>query len=86
MHVMHVNCAVVKNLTLRVDEKTLDEARRVAAERSTSVNELVRCFLSDLANQGTRREQARRELLALCQASGARVGAERWTRDSLHER
>ncbi|MCH2156151.1 MAG: DUF6364 family protein [Opitutales bacterium] len=76
----------MKNLTLRVDENTLAKARLIAAEQSTSVSELIRDFLNDLISQETRRDEARRELVALCEGSEARVGSKDWTRNSLHER
>ena len=76
----------MKNLTLRVEERILDTARRIAAERSTSVNALVRAYLKDLARNEDRRRQARRELLKLCRGSKAKVGTKTWTRDQLHDR
>ena len=39
----------MKNLTLRIDEKVLAEARKVAALRGTTVAKLVREFLQELA-------------------------------------
>jgi hypothetical protein len=76
----------MKNLTLRVDEKTLAGARKTAAERSTSVNALVRDFLEDLAGQNDRRKKARRELLKICRESTASAGKITWTRSDLYER
>ena len=78
-------CAM-KNLTLRVDEKDLEVARRIAAERSTSVNSLVRAFLGDLARTQDRRLQVRRELAELSREATARIGNQTWTRDDLHDR
>ena len=76
----------MKNLTLRVDERTLEKAREVAAQRSTSVNALVREYLDELAHQVSRREEARKELLKLCRNSRAAVGEKQWKRDDLHAR
>lgn len=76
----------MRNLTLRVDEKDLEVARRIAAERSTSVNSLVRVFLGDLAKTQDRRSQVRRELVALSRGTTARIGNQTWTRDDLHDR
>ncbi|MEZ5276822.1 MAG: hypothetical protein R3F07_10625 [Opitutaceae bacterium] len=76
----------MKNLTLRVEEKDLEIARRVAAERATSVNSLVREFLADLAKTGDRRAEMRRELVALSRNSDARIGSSRWSRENLHDR
>ncbi len=76
----------MKNLTLRVEGTTLDTARRIAAERSTSVNALVRGYLEDLALNEDRRRKARHELLKLCRESKAKMGTKTWTRDQLHDR
>ena len=76
----------MKNLTLRVEEDTLIKAREIAAERSTSVNALIREYLSDLIRQQTRREIARKELSLLCRQSTAMMGERTWTRDDLHDR
>lgn len=81
---MHVFCASMKNLTLRLDEDKLRQARKIAAERATSVNALVRDYLDDLIARESRQETARRELAALCRGSQAVVGEARWTRDSLY--
>ena len=76
----------MKNLTLRVEEDTLIKAREIAAERATSVNALIREYLSDLIRQQTRREIARKELSLLCRQSTAMMGERTWTRDDLHDR
>jgi hypothetical protein len=41
----------MKNITLSVDEKVLAAVRRYSAERESSVNALVREFLTGLAKQ-----------------------------------
>jgi len=74
------------NLTLRVEEQTLQRAREIASERATSVNALIRAYLDDLVRQESRRETARRELVELCRDSAAVVGRRTWTRDDLHDR
>ena len=76
----------MKNVTLSIDEKVLREARRIAAQRSTSLNALVRQYLEELTQRESRAEEARRRILELCRASRAEVGTRRWTRASLHER
>lgn len=82
---MHVICAVMKNLTLRIEDSTLDRAREIAHAQSTSVNALVRDFLGTLVQQETRKEQARKELIQLCMESDAKVGKVRWTREELYD-
>ncbi len=77
---------VMKNLTLRIEEDILVKARQIASERTTSVNALVREYLSDLVRQQSRQEIARKELSALCRESTAVIGDRTWTRDDLHDR
>ena len=76
----------MKNLTLRVEEKKLGEARRIAATHSTSVNALIRDYIDELITRESRHQMARRELAELCRKSKARVNNATWTRDSLYDR
>ena len=73
------------NLTLSIDEKVADEARRAAQSMGMSLNQAVRLYLERLAG----REQLEAELAAF-KASALRSGGRRhgWTfdRDELHER
>jgi hypothetical protein len=76
----------MKNVTLALDEAVLREARRIAAERSTSVNALVREFLQRLTVRESNARKARRRIAELCRNAKAEVGERRWSRDDLHER
>jgi hypothetical protein len=76
----------MKNVTIALDERTLREARRIAAERSTSLNALIREFLERLTLRESNARAARRRIAELCRQSEAEVGEWRWTRDELHER
>jgi hypothetical protein len=76
----------MKNVTLALDEATLRDARRIAAERSTSLNALIRDFLDRLTTTESRTRQARRRIGALCRQSKAEVGKRNWTRGDLHAR
>jgi hypothetical protein len=76
----------MKNVTLAIEEKTLREARRIAAERSTSLNAMIREFLHELTERESRADQARQRILELCEQSSAEVGPRSWNRDDLHER
>ena len=76
----------MKNVTLAVDEKTLREARRIAAERSTSLNAMIREFLQELTERESRADEARRRISKLCSESTAEVGPKDWSRDELHDR
>ena len=76
----------MKNLTLRVEDDVLNEARQIAGEHSTSVNALVREFLSDLVKGESRREAARKELSNLFKQSKAKIGSRAWKREDLYDR
>jgi hypothetical protein len=78
---------VRKNLTLSLDEQVLRAARRLALDRGTSVNEMVREYLTKLVGEGDRRAAALRDLENLWRGSKFRlVGGITWTRDELHDR
>lgn len=82
-HTYHV---FVKNVTIALDEATLRDARRIAAERSTSLNALIRDFLERLTLRESHARTARRRIAELCRDSNAEVGERSWSRDDLHER
>ena len=70
------------NLTLVIDDQVLRDARKLAVDRGTSVNQIVREFLEATVRQATSRQQARKRLLELALP----VGPITWKRDDLYER
>lgn len=76
----------MKNITLSVDEEVLAVARRYAAEHNSTVNGLVREFLTNLAQHDDRARRARTRLRQLSKQSNGRLGKKTWSRDELHER
>jgi plasmid stability protein len=76
----------MKNVTLNVDEKVLAAVRRYAAEHDSSVNAMVREFLTGIAEREDRAARARARIRKLSRNSRARVGARTWSRDALHQR
>ena len=74
------------NITLSVDESVIRLVRIYAAERGSSVNALVRDFLSGIATREDRVRRARERLRELGAQSTARIGPRTWTRDDLHAR
>jgi len=76
----------MKNITLSVDEKILSAVRQHAAAHSTSVNQLVRDYLTGIAQREDRARKARKRIRSLSNRSGARIGRASWTREELHER
>lgn len=76
----------MKNITLSVEEKVLAAVRRHAAERNSSVNALVRDYLTKLAAHENRADQARARLRQLSEQSTGRLGKKTWSRNDLHDR
>ncbi|HMD50416.1 MAG TPA: DUF6364 family protein [Bryobacteraceae bacterium] len=75
----------MKNITLSVDDKVLAAARRHAAERNSTVNALVREYLTNLAAHDDRAKRARASLRRLNAQSKGRLGKKTWSREDLHE-
>ncbi len=76
----------MKNITLSVDDAVLHTVRVYAAQRGSSVNRLVREFLTGIAGREGRARRARERIRELGEQSTARVGSRSWTRDDLHAR
>ena len=73
------------NLTLSLDDAILQKAREVALRERTSVNALVREFLTHYVDSRERRLQALDTLDALVERHPSR-SEQGWSRQSLHER
>jgi hypothetical protein len=76
----------MKNVTIALDESLLREARRIAADRATTLNSMIREFLEELAQRESRVVKARRRIVELCRETRAEVGPRTWSREDLHER
>jgi hypothetical protein len=76
----------MKNITLSVDEGVLAAVRRLAAERNSTVNAMVREYLTNLAQHHDRASKARARLRQLSKQSSGRLGEKTWTREDLHDR
>jgi hypothetical protein len=76
---------VFVNVTLSVDETILDQAWRRAEAMGTSVNQLVREYLEQLAGMSGS-EVAAAEFERLSRAAGGQSGGWRFNREELHER
>jgi hypothetical protein len=77
---------VSRNLTLTLDDDLLRAARKVAMDRNTSVNQLVRDYLADLVRETDRQQTALANLDRIFRQSRIRIGLRKWTRQELHER
>lgn len=77
---------MTRNITLSVDEEVLEAVKVVAVKQRTSVNAMVRDYLTRIAKANDRKQRARDRLLDLARESNAEVGEITWTRDDLYER
>jgi hypothetical protein len=73
------------NVTLSIDEETLARARELASRRGTSLNQMIRDYLVELASDLSSQEILK-ELDDLWAASSGDSGGRSWTREDLHER
>lgn len=65
---------MTRNITLAIDDDLLDKVRVLAAMKRTSVNEMVRGFLTRLVEQETSKDEAREALLKLIDESDGDMG------------
>lgn len=75
------------NITLSVDEQTIRRVRKAAIDRRTTLTQMVRDFLTEVAQ---REESDRRRAMDRLDTSfvtcGRDMGKRMWTREALHER
>jgi hypothetical protein len=76
----------MKNVTLAVEEDVLAAVRKYAAARNTTVNGLVREYLTRLASQEDRAAKARTRLKELAAESTMDLGSWKWNREELYDR
>ena len=77
---------MAKNLTLTLDDDLLRAARKVAIDRNTSVNQMVRDYLAGVVRETDRQQAALASLERVFREDRVRVGRRTWTRSDLHER
>lgn len=70
------------NLTLAIEDKLLKEARKLAVDRDTTVNQMVREFLESAVHEASDRHAARERLLS----RRYKIGKITWNRDDLYAR
>jgi hypothetical protein len=76
----------MKNITLAIDDHVLDEVRQIAARKKTTVNALVRDYLTRIASEESRIAEARKGLQELMDKSTARLGLDYvWNREEIYE-
>jgi predicted transcriptional regulator len=74
------------NLTLSIEDDVLRAARKLAAERETTVNAMVRKFLAEQVAQKQRIKDSLARMTEIAEEGGMEVGPITWTRDELYER
>ena len=74
------------NLTITIPEEILKSARRRALEQGTSVNAVLRDYLSQFAGTQSAQANAAKRVLKLSRTARSGGGKAKWTRDDLHER
>jgi hypothetical protein len=74
------------NITLKIDDQTLEKARRLAALRNTSINAIIRKKIEEFVASDVSRETSLRSLDAFFKKSKAKIGNKAWTREEIHER
>ena len=75
---------MARNLTLAIDDDLLDKVRVLAAMKRTSVNEMVRGFLTRLVEQEVEHDEATQELLKLIDVSEGDMGDWRPRREDAY--
>lgn len=73
------------NVTLSIDYETLARARELATRRGTSLNQMIRDYLEEVASDLSSVEVLQ-ELELLWKDSSGNSEGRHWTREELHER
>lgn len=75
------------NITLSIDEKTVKRARKIAAEKNTTLTAMVRDYLILVANvDAAKRTEHVAKLKKSFQQISRNMGPRAWTREDLHVR
>lgn len=77
------------NVTVSLDEELVNRVRKIAVERDTTVTDLVREYLKNLAlgeSGGDRKRRERRALERSFEKYQFKVGKRTWNRADLHAR
>ena len=74
----------MKNITLSADEGLIEEARRIAASRSTTLNAEFRLWLADYVGRKQQAEKAMATIRELQKVIN--TGGRKFTREEMNER
>jgi hypothetical protein len=75
-----------QNVTLVIEEDLLLAARKVALDRRTSVNQLVRDYLTALVEESSRKRLARARLGKIFETGLVDLGDWKWNREDIYDR
>jgi len=76
----------MKNLTLRVDEQVLKRARKVALDHDTTVTEMLRDYLQQVAKEDeATTDELRRRLHQSVAEMAREMGPRTWRREDLYD-
>ncbi|MGH8225750.1 MAG: hypothetical protein ACRER1_06335 [Gammaproteobacteria bacterium] len=73
-------------LNISIDTVTLERARSKARQEGTSLDKVLRDYLSVYARPHVCRTDAVKNILKLAEAATSGSGIKRWHRDELHAR
>lgn len=79
-------CEYVRNITVSLDDEIYRQARKIAAERDTSISALVKEFLVSLGAGGSHADRLKREERALRERITSFRASDKLSRDELHDR
>ena len=74
------------NITLKVDDRLLKDARLLALKKKTSINAIIKERLEQFVSSDQTRETTLKGLDSFFRRSKAQVGRKTWSRDEIHER
>lgn len=83
---LHILCVtrMKKNLTLSIEEDLLQKARVYAAMEKTSVNEMIREFLSQTVEKAGEQDLVTQKLLELSRNTSGQMGDYRPSREDTY--
>ena len=74
------------NVTLSIDEENLRQARILALQEGTSLNAVIREFITEYITDHKHYQQITGRILEQAEQSRYNSGGRKWTREELHER
>ena len=75
------------NITMKINDKLLKKARKIAIDKDTTLTGMIRIYLNNLVvRDEMSRDAVIRELEEVFSTRGVEIGKTRWSREELHER